>query len=316
MSKPAQMRLTLSIRSNRAAARVRHGIQGPVSNVRLCDIIAALGGAERRLTAVVPNKLNTSETSSMRERRVNPIREGHDRQRAPDHPGRAWRLAVLDLEQTANFMVDMVVPERRAPRPLHPDLGQWRGAGALFDRTDDRPPVSARPTLINRRRPAAGHGVALQIEDAAARARRDPPTCFHVVARKAQAAGLTFYLLGADEAENAAAVASVPQPTSRPENRRPFARLSERRCTARQGRRNQRAGAGLSLGGARRSLRAGLCRGIHPRGSPMSASSRPPAGCSTSCPAAAPVRQSGCSMPASNGPGASGLSRAGCSGVT
>src|SRR5207247_10917025 len=32
---------------------------------------------------------------------------------------------------------------------------------------------------------------------------------FHVVARKAQAAGLSFYLLGADEAENANAVAKV-----------------------------------------------------------------------------------------------------------
>src|SRR6202035_5538535 len=32
---------------------------------------------------------------------------------------------------------------------------------------------------------------------------------FHVVARKAQAAGLTFYMFGADEAENATAVANV-----------------------------------------------------------------------------------------------------------
>jgi exopolysaccharide biosynthesis WecB/TagA/CpsF family protein len=32
---------------------------------------------------------------------------------------------------------------------------------------------------------------------------------FHVDARKAQAAGLTFYMFGADEAENAAAVANV-----------------------------------------------------------------------------------------------------------
>src|SRR5439155_23524557 len=32
---------------------------------------------------------------------------------------------------------------------------------------------------------------------------------FHVVARKAQAAGLSFYLLGADEAENSNAVAKV-----------------------------------------------------------------------------------------------------------
>jgi len=32
---------------------------------------------------------------------------------------------------------------------------------------------------------------------------------FHVVARKAEAAGLTFYMFGADEAENEAAVAKV-----------------------------------------------------------------------------------------------------------
>jgi len=29
------------------------------------------------------------------------------------------RLAVLDLEQTANFMVDMVFPKRRVGRPLY-----------------------------------------------------------------------------------------------------------------------------------------------------------------------------------------------------
>jgi hypothetical protein len=27
------------------------------------------------------------------------------------------RLAVLDLEQTANFMIDMVFPQRQAARP-------------------------------------------------------------------------------------------------------------------------------------------------------------------------------------------------------
>src|SRR6201995_3180436 len=29
------------------------------------------------------------------------------------------RLAVLDIEQTANFMIDMVLPERRIGRPLY-----------------------------------------------------------------------------------------------------------------------------------------------------------------------------------------------------
>src|SRR3984893_15159235 len=29
------------------------------------------------------------------------------------------RLAVLDIEQTANFMIDMVFPERRVGRPLY-----------------------------------------------------------------------------------------------------------------------------------------------------------------------------------------------------
>ena len=77
---------------------------------------------------------------------------------------------------------------------------------------------------------------------------------FHVVAGKAQAAGLTFYMLGADETENAAAVASVRE-------QYPDLKIVGR-ChgfllgpgAACQGRRNQRAGAGLSLGSARCSL--------------------------------------------------------------
>src|ERR1700716_1140618 len=51
------------------------------------------------------------------------------------------------------------------------------------------------------------------------------------------------------------------------------------------------------------------------RGCPMSASSRPPADCSTSCLAAGPARRIGCRPLASNGPGESGWSRAGCSGA-
>ena len=77
---------------------------------------------------------------------------------------------------------------------------------------------------------------------------------FHVVARKAAAAGLTFYMFGADEVENAAAVANVKKmhPTLRIVGSLP--RLSPWRRAARQGRRDQRAGAGLSLDRARRAL--------------------------------------------------------------
>src|ERR1019366_9152398 len=52
-----------------------------------------------------------------------------------------------------------------------------------------------------------------------------------------------------------------------------------------------------------------------PRACPMSASSRHRADCSTSCPAAGPARRNGCRRSGLNGPGASGWSRAGCSGA-
>ena len=46
---------------------------------------------------------------------------------------------------------------------------------------------------------------------------------FHVVARKAAAARLTFYMFGADETENAARGRQCPQDVSRPADRRPSA---------------------------------------------------------------------------------------------
>jgi N-acetylglucosaminyldiphosphoundecaprenol N-acetyl-beta-D-mannosaminyltransferase len=51
----------------------------------------------------------------MRERRANPI----GRAATASVPVGGLRLAVLDLEQTANFMIDMVFPRRRVSRPLY-----------------------------------------------------------------------------------------------------------------------------------------------------------------------------------------------------
>src|ERR1700746_577802 len=54
----------------------------------------------------------------MLERRQNPIGRA-----ATSHVPRitlgGLRLAVLDIEQTANFMIDLVFPERRVGRPLY-----------------------------------------------------------------------------------------------------------------------------------------------------------------------------------------------------
>jgi N-acetylglucosaminyldiphosphoundecaprenol N-acetyl-beta-D-mannosaminyltransferase len=117
------------------------------------------------------------------------------------------RLAVLDLEQTANFMIEMVFPQRRLNRPLYLTSAN----GEVLARCSTEPMTERlfrAADLIN----ADGQPLVT-----ASRFRSQIPLpervattdLFHVVARKAQAAGLTFYMLGADDAENAAAVASV-----------------------------------------------------------------------------------------------------------
>ncbi len=90
------------------------------------------------------------------------------------------RLAVLDVEQTADFMIEDGVSETPGRPPALSHLGQWRGAGALLDRADDGAAVPRRRSH-QCRRPAAGHGVAGCI-----RARRCPERVattdlFHVV---------------------------------------------------------------------------------------------------------------------------------------
>jgi exopolysaccharide biosynthesis WecB/TagA/CpsF family protein len=117
------------------------------------------------------------------------------------------RLAVLDIEQTADFMIDMVFPQRRLGRPLY--LTSANGevlarcstepmTGRLF-RAADLINADGQP-LVTVSRFKSGTPLPERVATT---------DLFHVVARKAQAARLTFYMFGADEAENATAVANV-----------------------------------------------------------------------------------------------------------
>lgn len=142
----------------------------------------------------------------MRERRTNPI----GRAVTADVPRitlGGLRLAVLDLEQTANFMIDAVFPQRRAQRPIYLTSAN----GEVLARCSAEPMTDRlfrSADLIN----ADGQPL---VAVSRLRSKRPLPErvattdLFHVVARKAQAAGLTFYMFGADEAENAVAVANV-----------------------------------------------------------------------------------------------------------
>ena len=119
------------------------------------------------------------------------------------------RLAVLDMEQTANFMIEAVFPRRRNGRPLFLTSAN----GEVLARCSTEPQTERlfrAADLIN----ADGQPLVTvsRLKSKTPLPERVATTdLFHVVARKAQVAGLTFYLLGADEAENAAAVARIHQ---------------------------------------------------------------------------------------------------------
>src|ERR1700744_4865577 len=117
------------------------------------------------------------------------------------------RLAVLDIEATANFMIEMAFPHRCIGRPLYLTSANgevlarcstepmterlFRGADLI--KADGQPLVTVSRFKSNTPLPE----------------RVATTDLFDVVARKATAAGLSFYMFGADEAENAAAVARV-----------------------------------------------------------------------------------------------------------
>ncbi|MBR0696893.1 WecB/TagA/CpsF family glycosyltransferase [Bradyrhizobium lablabi] len=142
----------------------------------------------------------------MRERRTNPIGRAATAG-VPRVSIGGLRLAVLDLDQTAKFMIDVVFPQRRTNRPLY--LTSANGevlarcstepmTDRLF-RSADMINADGQPLVtVSRFRPGRALPERVATTD-----------LFHVVARKAQASGLTFYMFGADEEENAAAVANV-----------------------------------------------------------------------------------------------------------
>ncbi|MBR1266292.1 WecB/TagA/CpsF family glycosyltransferase [Bradyrhizobium sp. AUGA SZCCT0222] len=142
----------------------------------------------------------------MRERRLNPLGRAATAG-VPRITLGGLRLAVLDLEQTADFMIEMVFPQRRLARPLYLTSAN----GEVLARCSTEPMTDRlfrSADLIN----ADGQPLVTvsRLKSSTPLPERVATTdLFHVVARKAQAAGLTFYMFGADEAENAAAVANV-----------------------------------------------------------------------------------------------------------
>jgi len=142
----------------------------------------------------------------MRERRQNPVGRAATAG-VPRITLGGLRLAVLDLEQTANFMIDMVFPQRQAARPIYLTSAN----GEVLARCSTEPMTDRlfrSADLIN----ADGQPLVTvsRFKSTTPLPERVATTdLFHVVARKAQAAGLTFYMFGADEVENATAVANV-----------------------------------------------------------------------------------------------------------
>lgn len=142
----------------------------------------------------------------MLERRKNPV----GRAATADIPRvllGGLRLGVLDMEKTADFMIEAALRRHEYGRPLYltsangevlarcatdPDLDSLFRAADLIS-ADGQPLVMA-----SRWRTANPLPERVATTD-----------LFHVVAEKAAARGLTFYMYGANEAENRAAVARV-----------------------------------------------------------------------------------------------------------
>ncbi len=117
------------------------------------------------------------------------------------------RLAALDLEETADFMIEATDPDQRVGRPLYLTSAN----GEVLARCSTEPMTERlfrAADLIN----ADGQPLvaASKLQSWFPLPERVATTdLFHVVAGKAEAAGRTFYMLGASEAENSAAVDEV-----------------------------------------------------------------------------------------------------------
>ena len=149
-----------------------------------------------------------SKANNLLERRQNPVGRAATAS-IPRISLGGLRLAVLDMEATASFMIDAVRPRRRTGRPLFLTSAN----GEVLARCSTEPQterVFRAADLIN----ADGQPLVTvsRLKSRTPLPERVATTdLFHVVARKAQAAGLSFYMLGADEEENASAVARIRQ---------------------------------------------------------------------------------------------------------
>ena len=286
-------------------------------NESMEDIIAALGGAERKLVGVVLDEFNprpstVSETNNMLERRANPVGRAATAS-VPRISLGGLRLAVLDIEQTANFMIEMVFPERRVGRPLYLTSAN----GEVLARCSTEPMTDRlfrAADLIN----ADGQPLVMvsRLRSTTPLPERVATTdLFHVVARKAQAARADVLHVRRGRGGKCRCRRQRSEDVSGPRGSSdiPMAISAERRCGPRSTKstRWRRTISGWRSGFP---TNRPLSRNS-PRSCSMSASSRRPADCSTSCRAAGPARRAGCSRRGSNGPGGSGWSRAGCSGA-
>jgi exopolysaccharide biosynthesis WecB/TagA/CpsF family protein len=117
------------------------------------------------------------------------------------------RMAAIDLEATADFMIEATDPDNRIGRPLFLTSAN----GEVLARCSTEPQTERlfrAADLIN----ADGQPLvaASKLQYWFPLPERVATTdLFHVVARKAEEVGRTFYMLGASEAENVAAVDNV-----------------------------------------------------------------------------------------------------------
>lgn len=117
------------------------------------------------------------------------------------------RMAAIDLEATADFMIEATDPDNRIGRPLF----MTSANGEVLARCSTEPQTERlfrAADLIN----ADGQPLvaASRLQSWFPLPERVATTdLFHVVARKAEAVGRTFYMFGASEAENIVAVENV-----------------------------------------------------------------------------------------------------------
>ncbi|MGY3583042.1 N-acetylglucosaminyldiphosphoundecaprenol N-acetyl-beta-D-mannosaminyltransferase [Bradyrhizobium sp. USDA 4341] len=169
--------------------------------VRICNTSSAgqpVSFADGPAESTMPN--------GVPERRTNPVGRAATAGVARATIG-GLRLAVLDREQTADFMVEAVYPNRRIDRPLYLTSAN----GEVLSRCSTEPMTDRlfrAADLIN----ADGQPLVMvsKLRSPNPLPERVATTdLFHNVAHKAEELGLTFYLFGANEAENKAAIANV-----------------------------------------------------------------------------------------------------------